>query len=43
MSELAYRLKLQQRALARTDLHPRSREFHYKVAVSIAARILAGM
>jgi hypothetical protein len=39
MSELAYRLRLQQRALARTELHPRTTKFHFDAAVRIAQQI----
>ena len=42
MSELAYRLLLQKRALARPDLSPRSRQFHLDAASKIAAEIIAG-
>ena len=42
MSILAYRLHLQQRALARQELHPRSHSFHFAAAQRIAARLIAG-
>lgn len=42
MSELAYRLLLQKRALARLDLHPRTRQFHFECAQRLAAQIIAG-
>ena len=42
MSILAYRLTLQQRAIARPELHPRSRQFHFDAAQRIAARLIAG-
>lgn len=42
MSILAYRLSLQQRALARPELHNRSRHFHQLAARNLAARLIAG-
>lgn len=42
MSILAYRLFLQQRALARPELPTRSRHFHDVAARNLAARLIAG-
>lgn len=48
MSELAFRLSLQQRALARERLFEnetwdrRSRRFHFECAQRLAARLIAG-
>ena len=39
MSELAYRLFLQQRALARPELGARSKQFHFDTAIRIAQQI----
>jgi hypothetical protein len=41
LSELAYRIKLQQRALARPELSAASRKFHTDAAIRIAAQIFA--
>lgn len=42
MSILAFRLSLQQRALARPELHQRSRTFHEASARQLASRLIAG-
>lgn len=39
MSELGYRLYLQQRALARPELNARSKQFHFDAATRIAQQI----